>query len=264
MNHTLKTTNETVANIVSHIQLPRMVKVRQNFCRDRVDDIPQAVRRELDGDLMSRIRPGDKIAITAGSREIANIVAILREVVTCVKDRGGEPFIVPAMGSHGGATAEGQAGVLNAMGITEEAVGAPLKSSMEVVRIGTTTTGLPVYMDKHACEADGTIIVARVKQHTSFRAPIESGLAKMIAVGLGKRDGAEACHAAGVPNIPVRVREIAETALSLNNVRFALGIVENAYDQTLKISGVAAEKNPCRGAGPARPGQQAHAPDPVR
>ncbi len=238
-----KTTNATVAKIVNHIQLPKMVKVRQNFCADQIIDIPQVIRSELGNkNLLSAIRPGQQIAITAGSREIANIVIILKELVSNIKQQGGIPFIVPAMGSHGGATAPGQREVLTAMGITAESVGAPIKASMEVVQLTTSPSGLPVYMDKNAYEADATVVVARVKQHTSFRAPVESGMAKMIAVGLGKRDGAEICHAAGVPNIPVRVQEIAATALPLNNVIFALGIVENAYDQTLKISAVPAHK----------------------
>ena len=236
------TTNATVASIINHINLPEMVSIRQRFNSDRITDIPAEVRKTIrQHKLQDRIKPGQRVAITAGSREIANIAVMLREIIALIKECGASPFIVPAMGSHGGATAAGQAEVLAAMGITEENTGAPIKASMETIQITTTSSGLPVYTDKYAHEADSTIIVARVKQHTSFRAPIESGLAKMIAVGLGKRNGAEVCHAAGVPDIPVRVKEIAEAALPINNVIFALGIVENAYDQTMKISAVAAE-----------------------
>jgi len=242
MKHNPKTTNETVAKIINHIRLPRMVRVRQNFCRDKVTDIPQTIRSELaQQDLLARIKPGESIAITAGSREIANIVPILQEVVRCVKEQGGIPFIVPAMGSHGGASDAGQQGVLEALGITEASIGAPVLSSMEVEQIATTPTGLPVYMDKNAFAADGTIVVARIKPHTSYRATYESGLAKMIAVGLGKQRGAEVCHAAGVPDIPIRVKEIAETALPVNKVRFAVGLIENAYDETHRIVALAAE-----------------------
>ena len=242
MNGHLKTINETVAGIVNHITLPRMVKVRQNFCRDKIEDIAQAVRCELNDDLLGRIKNGDKIAITAGSREIANLATILRELVLCLKELGAEPFIVPAMGSHGGATAVGQADVLAGFGITEETMGVPIRSSMAVAQIATTPDGLPVNMDKLAYAADGIVVVARVKNHTSFRAPIESGLTKMVAVGLGKRDGAEVCHGGGIENLAERVRSVGETAIEKSNIKFALGIIENAYDETCKIKAVAAEK----------------------
>lgn len=242
MNGHLKTTNATVAKIVNHIKLPKMVRVRQNFCRDKVENIPQAVRQELNAELLDRISPGDKIAITAGSREIANLAVIIKELVLCLKERGAEPFVVPAMGSHGGATAEGQADVLAGFGITEETMGVPIKSSMEVVQIATTPDGFPVNMDKFAYQADGIIVVARVKNHTSFRAPIESGLTKMVAVGLGKRDGAEVCHGGGIENLAARVRAVGETAIAHSKIKFALGIIENTYDETYKIKAVAAEK----------------------
>ncbi len=241
MNDSLKMINDTVANIVSHIQLPRMVRVRQNFCRDKIEDIPGAVRLELNDGLLARVCPGERIAITAGSREIANLAIIIKELILCLKERGAEPFVVPAMGSHGGATAEGQTDVLAGFGITAETVGAPVRSSMAVEQITTTAEGFPVYMDKLAYEADGIIVVARVKNHTSFRAPIESGLTKMVAVGLGKRNGAETCHAGGIENLAARVRNIGESAINHSKIKFALGIIENSYDETYKIKAVAAE-----------------------
>lgn len=242
MRQNLKTINETVARIVDHIQLPRMVKVRQHFCREKVADIPLAIGQELKNDLLDRIKAGDRIAITAGSREIASLALIIKELVSRIKAKGGNPFIVPAMGSHGGATAEGQQEVLAGFGIVEENIGAPVKASMETVKIATTSDGLPVNMDKLAFEADGIIVVARVKNHTSFRAPIESGITKMIAVGLGKRNGAEVCHSAGIEQLAQRVRSIGETAIQNSNILFAVGIVENAYDQTYRIKAIPAEK----------------------
>jgi len=239
----MKSINETVEKIVSSIHIPRMVKVRQNFCRDRVTDIPQTVRRELEkNQLLSRIGRGDRIAITAGSREINNIQTVLKELVRCIKEHGGEPFIVPSMGSHGGATAEGQIGVLSALGINEASVEAPIRASMEVVEVSTTVSGLPVNIDRYAHEADGIIVVARIKQHTSFRAPVESGLAKMIAVGLGKREGAEVSHAAGISEVPRRIMEIAETALEQEKILFGIGLLENAYDETNRIVSLPAER----------------------
>ena len=238
----MASSNAAIQKIIQHIPLPRMIKVRQKFCQEHIADIPAALHQQLGmRNLPDRIVPGATIAITAGSRGIANLPEILRELVGWVKAHDGQPFIVPTMGSHGGATAEGQTGVLRELGITEETVGAPIRATMEVVRIGTTPSGLPVHIDRFAQEADAIIVVGRIKQHTSFRAPIESGLAKMIAVGLGKRDGAETCHAAGVPSVPLRVREIAETALNRANILFAVGILENAYDETFRIAAIPAE-----------------------
>jgi hypothetical protein len=220
-----------------------MVKIRQNFCRDFITDIPKVVRKELDKRrLLLRIGQGDRIAIAAGSREISNIQIILRELIRAIKSRGAKPFIVPAMGSHGGATAQGQTEVLNSLGITEESVEAPIRATMDVVHIGTTTSGLPGNIDRYAHEADGIIVVGRIKQHTSFRAPLESGLAKMIAVGLGKREGAEIAHAAGISEVPRRVMELAETTLAKEKILFGVGILENAYDETYQISTIPAER----------------------
>ncbi|MDF2522413.1 MAG: hypothetical protein K0R31_54, partial [Clostridiales bacterium] len=187
-----------VSNLLSDIHLPKMIKVRQSFPRPRIEDIPLAVRNELNKpEIAMTIKAGKKIAITVGSRGVANIAIITKEVVTAVKKLGGEPFIIPAMGSHGGATAEGQLEVLESFGVTEEFIGAPIKSSMEVVRIGETSSGKPVHIDKYAAEADGIIVMGRVKPHTSFRGKYESGLMKMMTIGLGKQKGADTCHSEG-------------------------------------------------------------------
>lgn len=214
------------------INIPRMIKSRQRFAREAVADISRAMRQELNrSEIMGRINRDDRVAVAVGSRGIANMPLIVREIVAAVKERGAHPFIVPTMGSYGGATGEGQAEVLAELGITEEYTGAPIVSSMEVVQIGVSKNGLPVHMDKNAyTEADAIIVTGRIKPHTSFRAPYESGLAKMIAVGLGKQVGAEIIHAAGVENIPFRVEEITRVAIEKSKIAFALGMIENAYD----------------------------------
>jgi len=229
--------------LLSHVQLPKMVKVVQNFPRSVIEDIPQAIYSEMHRpEIHSRIKPGDKVAITAGSRGIANIVVILREVVANLKSLSAEPFIVTTMGSHGGATAEGQLEVLHGLGISEESVGAPIRASMEVVQLGVSAEGLPVYFDKHAFEADATVVVGRVKPHTSFRGDYESGLAKMIAIGLGKQKGAEICHSGGSGKMSQRIADICRTSLENNNVVLGLGIIENAFDETCKIVAVPKEE----------------------
>ncbi len=184
------------------MQLPKVVKARQEFPRPRVEDVGEALRRELaKEEISSSIEPGMSVAITAGSRGIAGIENILRSLVGILKEAGAKPFIVPAMGSHGGATASGQVEVLASLGVTQEKVGAPVRSSMRVVEVGETSRGIPVYMDKIASEADGVIVAGRIKQHTDFHAAVESGLLKMAAIGLGKHDAALAFHAHGVPGI---------------------------------------------------------------
>ncbi|WP_240688905.1 lactate racemase domain-containing protein [Ammoniphilus sp. YIM 78166] len=226
------------------INIPRMIKIRQRFAREALADISRAIRQELDREeIMGRIKRNDRVAIAVGSRGIANMPQIVKEIMMAIKERGAHPFIVPTMGSHGGATGEGQTEVLAELGITEESTGAPIISSMEVVQIGVSENGLPVHMDKNAyTEADAIIVTGRIKPHTSFRAPYESGLAKMIAVGLGKQVGAEIIHAAGVENIPFRVEEIARVAIEKSKIAFAVGMIENAYDETLKIVAIPRER----------------------
>jgi hypothetical protein len=226
----------SIEQLLSHVQIPKMVRVIQKFPRPKLDDIAEAVRLEMQRpEILGRIKSGDKIAVTAGSRGIDNIALILREVVANLKAMGAEPFIIPAMGSHGGATAKGQVEMLQALGISEESVDAPIKATMDVVQVGVSAEGIPVYFDKYAAEADATVVVGRVKPHTSFRGEFESGLAKMIAIGLGKQKGAEACHSGGPGKMSRRIAGIARTALEKTNVVFALGILENAFDETCKI-----------------------------
>lgn len=225
------------------MQFPRLVRLRQHFERPRVDDIPAAVHRALDTlDLAAAIRPGETVALTAGSRGIAHIALILRSVVEHLRDLGASPFIVPAMGSHGGGTAEGQRRILESYGITEAFVGAPIKASMEVISLGSTAEGFPVVIDRLASQADHIGIVARVKPHTGYHGPIESGLLKMMMIGLGKHAGAIEYHRILLeyPFDQV-VRSVAQHIRGQAPIRFGLAIVENAYDETALLEAVRPE-----------------------
>lgn len=216
--------------------LPRVALVQQSFASDRIADVPAAVRAELErSGALARVRPGETVAITAGSRGIASIAAMLKTVADVLKDAGAAPFIVPAMGSHGGATAEGQVEVLRSCGITEQTVGVPIRASMEVETLGQTASGATVSMDRLAFQADSTLVVGRVKPHTAFRGPIESGLCKMLTVGLGKQRGAESLHASGLAE---SIPQAAELLLARTNILLGLAIVENADHQTFRVEAV--------------------------
>ena len=230
--------------LVSKIEIPRMIKVRQNFPNKTLEDVPMAIRQELCRDeIIGRIKKGDRVALTVGSRGISNMSIIIREIVSIIKEKGAHPFLVPTMGSHGGATAEGQEEILKEFGITEEFTGAPIRATMEVVQVGTSKNGLPVCIDKYAyTEADAIVVIGRIKPHTSFRGAIESGLAKMIVIGLGKQIGAEICHAVGIEQMASRIEEIARVAIEKSKIVFGVGIIENAYDETSKIVSIPSER----------------------
>lgn len=219
---------------------PKMVRVRQHFERPLVEDIPGTVRSELERlDLNRTIRAGQSVAITAGSRGIANIPVILKAVVDFLKQLGAKPFLVPTMGSHGGGTAEGQRAVLESYGITESFVGATIRASMEVVSLGTTSEGWPVVLDRHAAEADHIAVVGRVKPHTGYHGPIESGLMKMMMIGLGKHAGALNYHRILLEQPYDKVvRAVGCKIRSSAPIAFGVGIVENAYDETARIQAV--------------------------
>ena len=173
------------------LPLPRMVHVRQKFATPRIDDVAGAVAAQFQRpEVRAKVKPGMTIAVGCGSRGIANIDKCVKQVITDLKALGARPFIFPAMGSHGGATAEGQREVLEGYGITEATMGCPVHSQMDVVELGKLPSGMPVYMDKLAAAADGVVVVCRVKPHTNFRAPIESGIVKMLTIGMGKIVGA--------------------------------------------------------------------------
>jgi hypothetical protein len=220
-----------------------MVRVRQHFERPRIDDVHAAVTGTLDKlDVGRRIRPGDSVALTAGSRGIANIPVILRATVSFLQRLGARPFLVPAMGSHGGGTAAGQRQILESYGITEAFVGAPIRASMEVVPAGTTPEGYPVLLDRHASEADHIGVVARVKPHTNFHGPIESGLCKMMMIGLGKHAGALQYHRILLEQpYDAVVRSVGRTLRANAPIAFGLAVVENALDETAAVEAVAPE-----------------------
>src|SRR6516164_4004810 len=214
-----------------------MLRLCQEFDRPKVENLPVAIRSVLEKlDLGKTIRSGQSVALTAGSRGIANIPLVLKSVAQHLRDLGARPFLVPTMGSHGGGTAEGQVGVLNSYGITEEFVGAPIRASMEVVSLGNTPEGWPVYLDKIASTADHIGVVARVKPHTSYHGPVESGLMKMMMIGLGKHVGAAWYHRLLLeqPYDPV-VRAVGRHMRAKAPIAFGLAAVENGFDETALI-----------------------------
>ena len=216
--------------------LPRMARVRQQLPDEHLPDVAGAVRDALtQGGLRDRIKPGRRVAITAGSRGIANIQAVIRTVAEEIRSAGAEPFVVPAMGSHGGATVEGQRAVLAEYGITEAEVGAPILATMDTFTVGHLDVGTACYMDRHAWEGDAVVIVGRIKAHTAFRGDIESGLCKMLSIGLGKQRGAETVHARGLKDT---VPEVASVLLGSGKVALGLGLVENAYHKLHTVQAV--------------------------
>lgn len=225
-----------IKELLKDVPLPKMVKIRQTFNADEILDVSAALSAALvESGQLAQIRPGMNIAIAAGSRGVAQIATLVRTTVAEVKKLGANPFVVPAMGSHGGATGAGQAEVLAHLGITEEYVGCPIVSSMEVVEISRLPNGMPVYIDKNAYQADGIIVINRIKPHTAFRGPNESGLVKMITIGLGKQKGAESCHAYGFKYMHDLIPAMAKEMLQLAPILFGIATVENAYDHVAKV-----------------------------
>ena len=219
---------------------PQMFRVRQQFDGPRLDDIPGTVKAELTRlDLGSTIKPGQSVAVTMGSRGIANIHLVIKAIVQHLQSLQAKPFIVPAMGSHGGGTAEGQRAIVEGYGVTEEFVGCPIRSSMETVIVCQTAEGIPVHFDKQAYQADHVLVCGRVKPHTGFVGDIESGLMKMMLIGLGKHNGAKIYHRAiNDYSFAQIVRSVAEHVLHKCKVVAGLGIVENSYDETALIRAV--------------------------
>jgi len=215
----------------------KWIKIKQKFNNEYIIDLEDVIFKEIES-LNLSIKKGARIAITAGSRGIDRIPVVLGAVISKVKQLGGEPFLIPSMGSHGGATAEGQVKILKELGITPEAVGAPILSSMEVVQVDNVDIGevnLPVVVDKNAYEADGIIVVNRVKPHTSFSADIESGIMKMMVVGMGKKVQAENIHRFGTKGLREYLVPIARKVLETGKIIAGIGIVENSYDKIFKI-----------------------------
>ncbi len=236
--------NGTVSALLADVQIPRMFHARQTFPKHFIapEEIPSVVEKELSQpQFSSKIQSGMNIAITAGSRGIRNVDIITKAIVDFVKSKNANPFIVPAMGSHGGANAQGQIELLAGYNITPETMGCPIKSSMEVVELGVSELGRPVYMDKNAYESDGIIISCRLKPHNAFRGPIESGPCKMMTVGLGKQKGAEQVHSDGMDKIARNIPTMAKVVLEKAPILFAIPCMENAYDETMRIEAILPE-----------------------
>lgn len=215
-------------------RFPRMVRVKQAFRGPTVENVPAAVRAAL-GRLELPVRPGQSVALTVGSRGVVNIDTIARAAVEHMKGLSARPFIIPAMGSHGGGTAEGQRAVLERYGVTETAMGCPVRATMEVVQVGEVL-GLPIWLDRYAAEADWVGVINRVKPHTGFAGEIGSGLFKMMTIGMGKHRGAVQAHRANIrlgyePMIVALGREMLRTG----RIAFGLGVVENGYDETALV-----------------------------
>ena len=226
-----------IDDLLKDIALPRMVRVRQNFAHPTALDVEQEISRQLSQTgLLLPLRIGETVAITVGSRGISNQVLAVRAIVNAIKAHGGQPFLVPAMGSHAGATPEGQTAMLIGMGFSEENTGAPLRATMETVEIGRTDEeDLPVLTDRYAYEADHLVVLNRIKPHVCFNGSYESGLAKMITIGLGKQKGADIAHNLGFGHMPDHIRLIASKALEKLKVLFAIGLVENAFQETCMV-----------------------------
>lgn len=235
---------------LTRMVFPPLYRVRQRWESHSLLDIAATVWEQLERvGVRERIVPGSRIAVPAGSRGIRDIVPVLQAVVAFLRGAGAQPFIVPAMGSHGGATVEGQVAVLTSLGITEQAIGCPILATMDAIVCDHLPDGTTVYLDRHAAEADGILVVNRIKPHTSFHADIESGLAKMCAVGLGKQAGAEIVHSRGVYGLRSQIGPIARLVVERGGVLAGLAILEDAFKQTADI--VALPPQEIGGAGEA-------------
>jgi Domain of unknown function (DUF362) len=225
---------EAVRDLHYDAPFPRLLPVRQKFEAPLVRDVAAATREALEP-LRGRVSPGMRVALTAGSRGIRDKPVVLRTTGAWLREQGAEPFVVPAMGSHGGATAGGQVRVLASLGITEESLGLPIEATMDTVELGRVPDGPMVHLDANAARADGIIAVNRVKAHTDFQGDVESGLAKIVAIGLGKQRGAEGIHRYGPRNLAVWVPQVARRTIDTGKVLGGLAIVENAYHRAAEI-----------------------------
>ena len=222
---------------------PPIARVTQTFDQPTVANVPGAIGRALvESRIGSRLKPGSSVALTVGSRGIAGIDKIARAAVDALRGLGFKPFIVAAMGSHGGSTPEGQRGLLAAFGVTEEAMGCPVRCEMETVVLGTNGFGLPIHFDRNAYEADGIVLLNRVKPHTSFTGRYESGLLKMLTIGLGKREGAAQVHKLGLPGLKQLLPEVGAFLLKHTPVALGLALLENAREETARVVAVEPEE----------------------
>ena len=221
-----------INKILDNIKLPQIMKVSQIFDDSKLENVEKYLNQKLiDKNIKDKIKPGMKIAITGGSRGISHYKELMKTVVSFVKECGGVPFIVPSMGSHGGGTSEGQENMLKKLGITKDTVGCEIISSMDVMEVGRTSKDLPVYIDKNAANADGIILLNRVKLHTSFRGKYESGLIKMMAIGLAKRKGADMTHSLRYENMANNLLEVGTIAINNLNIICGIASIENGYNE---------------------------------
>ena len=225
-----------INEILDNIKLPQIMKVSQTFDNTKLDDVEGDLNQKLIyKNIKDKIKPGMKITITGGSRGISSYKELMKTIVSFVKKCGATPFIVPSMGSHGGGTSEGQENMLKKLGITKESVGCEIISSMDVVEVGRTSKDLPVYIDKNAANADGIILLNRVKLHTSFRGKYESGLIKMMAIGLAKRKGADMTHFLRYENMAENLVEVGKIALNNLNIICGVASIENGYNEVADV-----------------------------
>lgn len=211
-----------------------LTKIKQYFRNNSLVNLRAEIRKELH-EFQNLIKPETKIAIAVGSRGIRNLDLVVKEVAGFIRENNAQPFIIPAMGSHGGASAGGQAGILGSYGISEKATGIPVRSSMEVVEVPGGDQQYPVYMDKIAFESEGIILINRIKPHTDFHGKYESGLVKMAVIGLGKEKQASAIHSYGVYGLSVLIPLIAKQVFSTGRILGGVALVENAYDETMMV-----------------------------
>ncbi|MCJ7855953.1 DUF362 domain-containing protein [Lachnospiraceae bacterium NSJ-143] len=239
-----------ITNLIDHIKLPRFVKAHQIFDHNELtqEQITEILRAGFEKpSIKSRIKPGQRVCITCGSRGISNMPFVTKSLVEYVKSIGAEPFLIPAMGSHGGATAEGQIGILKSLGITEKLMGCPILSSMETVKISHVNDNgdeFDVCIDKNAYEADAVIALNRVKAHTSFQGPYESGLMKMLTIGIGKQYGAHICHSNGDDSMSRRIGLNAAEVIKHANVVMGVALLENAFDKTFDVAVLSGDEIP--------------------
>ena len=225
------------------VRFPEVACVSQSFAQPEVADVPAEVARAiLEGGLTRRVKPGGSIALTVGSRGIAGIDAIAKEAVLALKSLRFAPFIVAAMGSHGGGTSDGQRALLASLGVTEAAVGCPIRCEMDTAELGINSLGLPIHFDKNALAADGIVLLNRIKPHTSFTGRYESGLLKMLTIGLGKHVGASQVHKLGLSGLKTLLPEVGSFLLEKTPVVLGIALLENAREHTARVVGVQPEE----------------------
>ena len=228
--------------ILKSVKLPEMFKISQKFDATSITDVKEQISRTVRANSLLNAVKGKVVAVGVGSRGINHLPVIVRTLIDELKSAGAEVFIVPSMGSHGGAIAENQKSILEHLGVTEDAMGVEIRASMETVEIGKTEKGVPVHMDKNAASADYTVTVARIKPHSSFRGKYESGMVKMCVIGLGKQHGADYCHFQGMANMGANLESIGKVFVDKSNLLFSLGIIENSYDEPVFIEAIRREE----------------------